>query len=72
MVFGYARGGSTYVGQMLGYNDDTFYFYEPLYVEEDPLRYFRNDTICEMNGSKCRWVKQFRLKKNNFKLQTTL
>lgn len=56
MLFGYARGGSTYVGQILGHNDDTFYFYEPLLSKmEESLRYYRLDAVCEMNSPHCRY-----------------
>jgi hypothetical protein len=32
MLFGYARGGSTYVGQILGHNDGAFYLQHYLSV----------------------------------------
>ena len=56
MLFGYARAGSTYVGQILGHNDGAFYFYEPLWTKEGGLKYYRNNYVCEMNSIACRFV----------------
>ena len=54
MLFGYARGGSTYVGQLIGFHEDAFYFYEPLWNAQDALHYFNKTHICEMNSMSCR------------------
>ncbi|XP_063420590.1 carbohydrate sulfotransferase 1-like [Mytilus trossulus] len=56
MLFAYARGGSTYVGHMLGQHEHSFYFYEPLFDEETRHQYCRNGSVCEFNNPSCRPV----------------
>ena len=31
VLLGYMRGGTTFVGSLLGHREDTFYLYEPLW-----------------------------------------
>ena len=54
MLLAYARGGSTYVGHMLGHHKNSFYFYEPLFDEETRHQYCRNGSVCEFNTPSCR------------------
>ncbi|XP_071156137.1 carbohydrate sulfotransferase 1-like [Mytilus edulis] len=56
MLLAYARGGSTYVGHMLGHHKNSFYFYEPLFDEETRHQYCRNGSVCEFNTPSCRPV----------------
>lgn len=53
LLFAYMKGGSTFVGQMLGHVPNVFYIYEPL-MELAVDGYYSVDNVCSILQHKCR------------------
>ncbi|XP_060069399.1 carbohydrate sulfotransferase 1-like [Ylistrum balloti] len=53
LLIGYLRGGTTFVGEILGLRNDSFYVYEPLH-KMSMLHYFKPGYMCSMEDASCR------------------
>lgn len=61
LIFAYMRGGSTFLGEILGKHSNAFYVYEPLRqslqgYRMSKLEYFGVNQICSMTYGECRCV----------------
>ena len=52
IMLGYLRGGTTFIGQVLGVRAGTFYLYEPLF-ELGSFVYFKTGEMCGMTQNSC-------------------
>ncbi|XP_021351925.1 uncharacterized protein LOC110449396 [Mizuhopecten yessoensis] len=53
LVIGYLRGGTTFIGEILGLRNDSFYVYEPLHKMAE-FGYFKPGHECSMYNETCR------------------
>ena len=52
----YMRAGSSYTGRLLGYREDSFYWYEPLWSFNSVVYYRGKEEICSSNTHECMYV----------------